>query len=524
MYFSGHLRAPILALTTLSSVLCLAPAQISASGSQSSDPSQNNATTTVNLRWDLRPGVSRYRLQLAHDAGFTDIVFDAVVIGNQHQISDLPAGKYFWRVAALKAKLEFSPARIIEVRPKMTELTPAARQNKSEQPAASKTPPAGSIATTGGWRAAIGDINCPVPAHLRSRDRFDIAAVNNQGVTFALDAASGELLWSARPKQRLSVRSNSLQIGPLITSARSGLDNLIVIAGSTATKLEGATGRELWNVPLSAPASGAAVVAGARGTFVFVIDNSMQRLFILDATDGNIVSQTRFPHRVVGAPAIFADQNTQGVVLAFVDGRIEVRDETGTIVRSGDASSAVTTPPLFVKSPHGAFIIVGARDGLTALNADDLRPLGRVSLKDDAPRGTLAAEDLNRDGTPEVLMLTEHGRLVAVNAADGQVLWNVPVGNETDRLAFADVNEDGVIDVLIATNQAFAVGLSGRDGSLVWRDAEDVGLAANHATLPAPRPIVAVPFGQGAMLIAGDSNHTGLRAIEFPRAYARPKY
>src|SRR4030095_4161602 len=57
--------------------------------------------TIVTVRWGARPGVSRYRLQLAQDASFSDIVFDRVVNGHEYRISELAPGRYFWRVASL---------------------------------------------------------------------------------------------------------------------------------------------------------------------------------------------------------------------------------------------------------------------------------------------------------------------------------------------------------------------------------------------------------------------------------------
>jgi outer membrane protein assembly factor BamB len=145
-----------------------------------------------------------------------------------------------------------------------------------------------------------------------------------------------------------------------------------------------------------------------------------------------------------------------------------------------------------------------------------------VAIKDDAPRGILAAQDLDADGLPEVIMMTDHGRVVAVNANDGKTLWEASVGNEANTVAFADLNGDHVLDVVIAGGQTFALALSGRDGSVVWRDNESPIAAANHAASLAPRSVMVVPYGSGALLIAGDPSRTGLRAIEFPRATVRP--
>jgi hypothetical protein len=84
MYCSGHFR--ILLLT----VAIFLPGAVSVLAQ--GNTSQN--TTEVHLRWGQRTGVSRYRLQLASDSSFADIVFDRVVAGNDYQVSDLSPGRY----------------------------------------------------------------------------------------------------------------------------------------------------------------------------------------------------------------------------------------------------------------------------------------------------------------------------------------------------------------------------------------------------------------------------------------------
>jgi hypothetical protein len=88
------------------SLLASAPGQSS---------TQDKPATTVTVRWGARSGVTRYRLQLAQDSGFTDIVFDRVVTCQEYRISGLAPGRYFWRVARMRAKLEFSSGGVIEV-------------------------------------------------------------------------------------------------------------------------------------------------------------------------------------------------------------------------------------------------------------------------------------------------------------------------------------------------------------------------------------------------------------------------
>jgi outer membrane protein assembly factor BamB len=529
MYRLGHLRVLIQVAATISLGMVSVHARDLPSPnthspiSQSQQEPRSSGLTTIHLRWDARPGVARYRLQLATDRGFNDIVFDRVVAGTEYQIDDLSPGTYYWHIAPLTTKLgEFSSAAAIEVTPQTTKVSTQTQPPKSRPDAAGNTgftPVSASVIAGGGWRAAVGEITSPVLAHLRSAGGFDIVGVNAGGVTFALDATSGVAIWSTRRRMpdEKNVRPDSTQGAVLTIKSRSGLDDVVVLSGVSVTRIEGATGRERWRATLPAVANTAAVVSGKGATEIFVVDNSLQRLFILDGNTGKVVTETKLPHRVAGPPVVLDGDGIGRVMFALENGHVEVRDRTGALIRSGDTDSPATTAPLFVKGSRGDLILVGTKSGLTALSADDLHTLGRVTINGDAPRGTLAAEDLNGDGTVEVIMVTDRGRVVAVNAADGKTLWEAAGGSDAETAAFADVNGDGVLDVLMAGGQTFALALSGRDGSVVWKDNESLSSVANHAASPASRRIIALPSGSGILIIAGDTSRTGLRAIEFSK-------
>src|SRR6266849_7924115 len=305
MYRLGHLRVLIPALAMISLGLVSAHAREIPSPhphspiSQSQQEPRESGLTTIDLRWGARLGVTRYRLQLATDHGFSDIVFDRVVAGTEYQINDLAPGKYYWRIAPLATKLgEFSAAAVIEV---TSQAAPGGTQTqppKSQPDRATdtrSTPGSGSVIAGGGWRALVGEVTNPVLAHLRAAGRFDIVAVNAAGVTFALDAPTGIALWttSRRMSEGKSPRPATTQAVVLLIKSRSGLDDVTVLSGVSVTRIEGATGRELWRATLPAVVNSAAVLSENRGSEIFVVDNSLQRLLILDGNTGNIVAQTK---------------------------------------------------------------------------------------------------------------------------------------------------------------------------------------------------------------------------------------
>src|SRR5436190_8360493 len=184
--------------------------------------------TAVHLRWGQRSGVSSYRLQIARDSGFVDIVLDRVVPGNDFEINDLEPGRYFWRVAALTRTLgEFSSAGVIDVQRATSAASPSATPiNSNPLPAAAG----------GGWRAAIGNITDLVTARLRGADRTDVVAVNAAGSVFAIDAATGVALWSFRskPDNERSLARTSV----LVVPNRLRLENVVVLQGTRVVEID----------------------------------------------------------------------------------------------------------------------------------------------------------------------------------------------------------------------------------------------------------------------------------------------
>ena len=51
------------------------------------------------IAWSKHPGVTHYRLQIAGDRQFQDVLFDRLVEGFEYVVSDLLPGSYYWRVA-----------------------------------------------------------------------------------------------------------------------------------------------------------------------------------------------------------------------------------------------------------------------------------------------------------------------------------------------------------------------------------------------------------------------------------------
>ena len=504
----------------LVSLLVVAPSTFAQSGRQATQnktqPTQSK--TSLHLVWPGQQGVLRYRLQVARDVEFRDIVFDRAVFGTEYLVTELAPGSYYWRVApAVKETGTFTPPRLVVITEQP--ISDAGTQIKS-------TPSPTAVIDTG-WRTTTGPVTLPLIAHLRSTSSNDLVGVNSDGMVYGLDGTNGVALWTARfrpnAKQGEPTGNGGAQtFTPVLIDGRNGLTNVVVAFDGGVRAIEGATGRELWRTTLlNRPISGAIASpenGGAR-TLLIASDKSTA-LAVLNPDNGKSISEVKLDAPVIAEGAQFPLGNGNGVIFALEGGELDVRSSTGERVRFVKMDTTITTPPLVVKGPRGTLVLVGTESGLISLTASDLKPTGRIATEGDAPSGRLTAADLDGDGTPEVILLTSRGRVAAISTVDGKIKWHTPPSaTDAASATFADLDKDGVVDVIVAGGQDFARGFSGRDGSLIWRAEEEIKGGAQTSSSNQSRALVAGRIGDGSkLLVVGtDTSRTGLRAVELPK-------
>lgn len=468
---------------------------------------------SILVRWQGKPGVNRYRLQLATDEKFEDVVFDQAVEGRQYVVRDLPPGNYFWRVAPAAAETSVSYSE-----PERVSLG-----SEQKVSVASVVMPADAS----GWRVATGEVLRLAPAGLRTGGVFDFVGVGPDGRVFAVDGASGISLWTSRFNPRAAAgqpsESKEVTFAPLVFGdAQRGGAYVVVATQGGVRALLGDTGRETWRASLEGrPAEGAATDLDGDGTAELVVvteDPSM--FYVLNPGSGRVVASQKLSGDVAGAPYPFTAGGRRGVLLGLrKGGRVEFRGGDGQLIAESKLDGDVTTAPLVTMRGDTPFMAVGSDNGLWAFSVPELRALGAIRADDDSVRGTLSAADVDGDGSSEIVMVTRRGRVALVSTLDGNVRWFAEGANDAASAAFADLNADGVLDVIVpGGGSTFALAFSGRDGTLVMKVEE--GGRAGGAERPggAPRSLVVTPsLGGGGLLVGGDPGRTGLRAVELPK-------
>src|SRR5256714_1079328 len=182
-------------------------------------PQAQEVTPSILVRWEGKPGVNRYRLQVARDREVQDVVFDQAVEGRQYVVKGLSPGDYFWRVAPAAAETSAAYSQ-----PERVNLNSSSQRVE----VANVVMPA----ETAGWRTATGEVVRLVPAQLRTGAVVDFVGVAADGRTFAVDGASGVSVWTARSNPAAGAATpadnKAASFGPVLVRTKQGESEAVV--------------------------------------------------------------------------------------------------------------------------------------------------------------------------------------------------------------------------------------------------------------------------------------------------------
>ncbi len=261
----------------------------------------------------------------------------------------------------------------------------------------------------------------------------------------------------------------SLRLKPHLVGDRV----FVVDLKGTVTALTASTGQVLWTTETKQAISSG---PGANEHIV-VVGTTQGRLVALKADSGKILWTAKLTSEILAPPIVAGNQ----VLARTIDGRI-----TGMTLQNGQRlwSYARPTPVLTIRGNsmpvvHKGRVYVGWDDGyVTCLQADTGHVVWEKSMTQ--VRGRTELERLvDIDADPvidnDVLYVTAYqGRLVAVNLASGQVLW------ERKMSAFKSITLDDRF-IYVTDEHSHIWAFERQHGTLAWKQTE---LTARKLTGP----------------------------------------
>lgn len=469
----------------------------------------NQGLAPARLSWNKVRGIETYRLQIATDEQFRDVLFDGPIKGSQYIVTDLKPGRYYWRIAPSSGMRRFINPKVFEVK----RITPKVQGSVAS--AANNIRPTTfdlrSSMAIPGWSAATGEIVQLLSAPLRGATS-DFIGVNSAGTIFALDSAHGIALWTAQfqsPSSKPDLAPNVNRFRPVLVQRPGGV-SVIVASNKGVRALDGATGREIWKTELGGHLINGVVISDDGKSRIYLSTEDSNRLFVVDGNSGELETTIELREKPVASPVLLVTSEARSLLVPLRGGILEIRSPEGRYLHSVTLGSEVTAAPAIVNTTRGPMVLIGLKEGLAAFEGRGFQPLGRIAIGGNAyPVGALAVVDLHNDKRVEVVMTTNDGRVIAVDVVGGKIVWSANVPVQPSPPVFADLNGDGWLDIILPGIEKFAVALSGTDGSLVWDSGKQTSVRAGKIST---RSLALARVG-GRLIIVGN-DYGGLRALE----------
>ena len=462
------------------------------------------------LKWAKPAGVARYRLQIARDEQFNDVLFDGIVSGEEYLVSDLSPGNYYWRLTAADAgKRPLRPPTRFEV------------------PASSSATPRVVLSVSSGWLTTTGEIASPIVAQLRRSSAPDVVGINAQGTVYAIDSRTGVARWISRYRRKENAGPGPvnppLEFRPIIVDSKP--TRVVVSFEGGLRALDGVTGRELWSrdLPGQVVRALALDLDSNPGPEIYVTDATLNQLIALDAETGAILYQTTLKEAPTGPPVLLQVESARTLLVPLTGDAIELRNPAGEYLRTINAGANLTTAPVVAATARGILVLVGTRNGLSVFDTKGFTSLAGITLATgEYPTGTLSLASNDGSSVSDTLiMLSNLGRVVAVDLAEAKVKWSVDGFRSAAAATLADVDADGNVDILLPDNRGLVNALALGDGSLIWRS-DEAGGDTTSVSLPARAGrLTTLSVSNGStMVISNDVAGVGLRAFVLKRGAA----
>ncbi|MBK1734778.1 hypothetical protein CKO15_05635 [Halorhodospira abdelmalekii] len=356
----------------------------------------------------------------------------------------------------------------------------------------------------------------PVIADINGDGVLDIIVADAKGFVLALDGEEGKRIFDVDVADRI--------LAPLVAGDLTGdrkPDIVVGTQGGTVLALDG-RGQILWragDLELGTVVN-RPVLHDVNGDGVpdVIVPSTDRGLVALDGARGWKLWDTAEMTRgeVVTSP-LAVDVNRDGIVdfVSVTDrGHLMAVSAQGNRVWQlwqAEVPEVLYASPAFARLEEGGLVIAATRSGLTAVRADSGRLAWQTSLSGGFVASPVVA-DLSGDGLPEVVAITQGGKMYVLNASNGDEIWSASLGTRVlASPALFDFSGNRLPDILVL----------GRDGTLRVIDGvrgrEKLQVRVAHSDEFIASPLLADITGDGLLDVVGASHNGRISVYGFNR-------
>jgi hypothetical protein len=269
------------------------------------------------------------------------------------------------------------------------------------------------------WTTKLSGKVRPAPAlaELSGDGAVDVVVGDESGTLWALDGKTGRTLWSMKTGQNEYGAEGFVGAAAIVDVDGDGRDD--VVAGArdgVLTAYRGRDGLTLWSV-------------AARSGM-----HASPQVLDLDG-DGKREILAAWSYSDVGIFDARTGVERQGQSLSLDQGGIEGLFSTPVPLPTGTGSGTIVASSAWWGAEDGV-TIVGARSRLFRSQE------GRTT-------SSAVVADLNGDGAPEAILVTEAGKLISVTASGLRAELAKLAGKPETTPMLADVDGDGTLELLV---------------------------------------------------------------------------
>jgi len=282
---------------------------------------------------------------------------------------------------------------------------------------------------------------------------------------FAVSGPTGDYLWNFTT---LNYIVSTPAIGDIDGDGRNEV--VLVSQDGICYALDGITGDVLWEYATDKTNSAVSPVlfdVNDDGALDAIVSGQHPNYIVaLSGVDGTVIWSVG-QYSDLGSVAIIDGKNNESATIVLPGSQIQLVHSTDGTSIWNQSVRAKITPSVIKKAKYSVIICGGWGQELYALNSTTGEILWENSLGGELWTYSVVG-DVDGDSIIDVIIPSRNGNLFVFNSETGERLWYKDLGVFDYSPALIDLNGDSVFEIIVPSRSGNLFALNGTNGNIMW--------------------------------------------------------